>query len=173
VKKSQRYGWERKKMVKHECSNCKRGKLRIANILRARSEFQNVTTDDELKIEKGRKKGKLIPKYPNQQISEFLPPKDYYPDISAERDKLENVLPSIPPQLVTHPIIIEVDHIQKGSSSHKSKNSTIKDRRRDKHFLSKGIPTIRFNLKNIIGVNQWQASDIIDMIEKEIEHQLK
>ena len=149
-------------MVKHECVNCKRAKLRIANILRARTEFRNVTIDDELKD----KKGKLIPKFPNEKISEFLPAKDYFPDIYFERQTVPGFSGTV------YLGIIEVDHIQKGSPSHKSKDATIKDRRRDKHFISKGIPTIRFNLKNIIGVNQWQANDIVDMIDKEIKYQL-
>lgn len=148
-------------MVKNECSQCRKAKNRIANLLRSNPSYQNVITDDE----------SSKAKFEKQKISEFLPEKDYWPDVYGEhhsfydpRDKMESGYCTVTP------IIIEVDH-----ESHKSDMSTVKDRRRDKHFLSKKIPTIRFNLESIIGKKNslYPDSDLMWLIEKEIEYQLR
>ena len=67
----------------------------------------------------------------------------------------------------TQSVIIEVDH-----KSHYSDTATHKDNIRDKHFLKKGIPTIRFKLKDIIGKKPWSDKEILSLIDAEIEYQL-
>lgn len=152
-------------MVKHECANCKKAKARIVMILQHSGRgYRNVSTDDD-NVDK---KGRLIPKFPAQKISEFLPEKDYFPDVYFEKQQ-------VPGFSRTYYIgIIEVDHIeQKGPSAHKSKHATQSDRARDKFFLTeKGIPTIRFNLEHIVGMEQYLAEDILNLIDAEIKDQL-
>src|SRR5918992_640047 len=116
-------------MVKHECSKCKKAKQRIVSILEKNPSYQNISTDDDNKK----------PKFPAQKISEFLPEKDYWPDVYCE--KVNREFPESHIMLIFQPVIIEVDH-----KTHKSDYSTVKDNRRDKHFLSKKIPTVRFGL---------------------------
>ena len=140
-------------MVKHECSQCKKAKQRIVSILEKNPSYQNISTDDDNKK----------PKFPAQKISEFLPEKDYWPDVYCERWK--SMAPIREMKII--PVIIEVDH-----KTHKSDYSTVKDNRRDKHFLSKKIPTVRFGLNRIIGRKAWPDDVVELMIEKEIEWQL-
>lgn len=146
-------------MVKHECAQCKKAKVRIVSILQANPNYQNISTDDDSKK----------PKFPAQRISEFLPEKDYWPDVYCEqflkKIKADDLRIH---DFRSRPVIIEIDH-----ESHKSDMSTVKDRRRDKHFLSKKIPTVRFDLKNIIGKRAWPDGEIVNIIEVEIEYQLK
>ena len=66
------------------------------------------------------------------------------------------------------PVIIEVDH-----KTHYSDAATHKDIVRDLHFLKKGIPTIRFKLKDIIGNKPWSDKVILSLIDAEIEYQLR
>ena len=154
-------------MVKHECANCKRGKRRIANLLRNHPNFSKVIVDDDYKNLKDRKK-RIKPMFPNEQVSPFLPTKDYYPDVYAELSKLyvrkffvgwDNSK--------TQSVILEVDH-----KTHYSDAATHKDNIRDKHFLKKGIPTIRFKLKDIIGNKPLSDKEILSLIDGEIEYQL-
>ena len=148
-------------MVKNECSQCRKAKNRIANLLRSNPSYQNVITDDE----------SSKAKFEKQKISEFLPEKDYWPDVYCEKSSKVLMFDNVPLlQLEFFPVIIEVDH-----ESHKSKMATVKDKRRDKHFLSKKIPTIRFNLESIIGKKNslYPDSDLMWLIEKEIEYQLR
>jgi hypothetical protein len=155
-------------MVKHECDRCKRAKLRIADILwfqSPRPGYTKVTLDDDFKD----KKGKIKPMFPNQVVSDFLPAKDYYPDVYAEKiieiEKHKGL--GNDDIIKSQPVIIEIDH------THISKNSTVKDKRRDKHFLSKGIPTVRFPVGRVIGSRKWYDFIIMDLIEKEIKYQLR
>ena len=148
-------------MVKNECSQCRKAKNRIANLLRVNPNYQNVITDDE----------SSKPKFPAQKISEFLNERDYWPDVFCERITKyipTRADPNIVQVLEVVPVIVEVDH-----ETHKSKMATVKDRRRDKHFISKMIPTIRFNLEAIVGRNTYPDSDLMWLIEKEIEYQLR
>ena len=147
-----------KALVKNECSQCRKAKNRIASLLRSNPSYQNVITDDE----------SSKAKFERQRISEFLPEKDYWPDVYAERTYPWTDIGGM--TAYTQSMIIEVDH-----ESHKSDMSTVKDRRRDKHFLSKKIPTVRFNLEAIVGKknNVYPDSDLMWLIEKEIEYQLK
>jgi hypothetical protein len=144
-------------MVKHECDKCKRGKRRIATLLQESEQYQHVSVDDDSDK----------PRYPAQMISELLPEKDYWPDISCTRFFYYDG------QRYSKDVIIEVDHIQEGSSSHRSKRSVEKDIARDKHFLSIRIPTVRFTLDKVIGKKAYPDNDILDLIDKEIEYQLR
>jgi hypothetical protein len=145
-------------MVKHECDKCKRAKSRIVAILEKNPNYQNVSTDDDYRT----------PKFPAERISEFLPEKDYWPDIYCEKASKTLMFDDIQLlRLEFFPVIIEVDH-----ATHKSKIQTVKDNRRDKHFLAKRIPTIRFPLDRVIGKRHWDDNMILYCIEKEIEYQL-
>ena len=149
-------------MVKHECAQCKRGKRRIAKILYNHPNFGKVIVDDDYKNLKDRKK-RIKPMFPNQYISEFLSPKDFYPDIYA--NKWKELDPTDGSNTIE--LILEVDH-----KSHYSDTATHKDRVRDLHFLKKGIPTIRFKLNDIIGRKPWSDKEILSLIDAEIEYQL-
>ena len=139
-------------MVKNESDLHRRAKRRIASILQHSPLYDNVITDDDSNI----------PVFKKQVISEFLEAKDYWPDIFAMRYFYYDS------QRYSKDVIIEVD-----GSSHKSSTSTDKDNRRDKHFLSIKIPTVRFNIQNVIGKNSWTDDVILEMIQKEIDYQLK
>lgn len=148
------------KMVKNECSQCRKAKNRIASLLRSNPSYQNVITDDE----------SSKAKFEKQKISEWLPEKDYWPDVYCEKASEALMFDDIPlMQFKFFPVIIEVDH-----KTHKSKMATVKDNRRDKHFLTHlQIPTVRFNLEAIVGRNTYPDSDLMWLIEKEIEYQLQ
>ena len=106
--------------------------------------------------------------FPNEQVSPFLSPKDYYPDVYAELSKLYVRKFFVGwDDKKTQSVILEVDH-----KSHYSDTATHKDNIRDKHFLKKGIPTIRFKLKDIIGQKPWGDKEILSLIDAEIEYQL-
>ena len=154
-------------MVKHECVQCKRGKRRIAKILSNHPNFGKVIVDDDYKNFKDRKK-RIKPMFPNEIVSEFLSPKDFYPDVYAELSKLYVRKFFVGwDDSKTQSVILEVDH-----KSHYSDTSTQKDNNRDRHFLKKGIPTIRFKLKDIIGNKPLSDKVILSLIDAEIEYQL-
>lgn len=148
--------WCSQYLVKRECAQCKKAKARIVMILQHSGRgYQNVSTDDD-NVDK---RGKLIPKFPAQKISPWLI-KDYFPDVYFEKKTVPGFSKTV------YIGIIEVDH------DHNKKGHFIRDTRRDKHFLSKGIPTIRFDLKDILGINQYHHDEILDLIDKEIKYQL-
>lgn len=136
-------------MVKNECLRCKLAKSRVALLLKL-AIYRNVVTDDELVD----KRGRLKPMFKDQRISQFIT-KDYYPDVYGEKMLSFGGW--------VQPVIIEVDH------NHRSDRQTKKDKVRDKHFLTKDIPTVRFNLEHLIGRKKWSDFDIVDLIGKEIK----
>lgn len=95
-------------------------------------------------------------------ISEHLPEKDYWPDVSCTR------LFYYDGQRYSKDVIIEVDY-----DSHKSDMSRVKDNRCDRHYLSLGIHKVRFPLARVIGKRAWPDGAILDLIEKKMEYQLK
>ena len=138
-------------MVRNEGDLHRKAKRRIASILRSSSLYDNVMTDDD----------SSKAHYERQIISEYLEAKDYWPDVFANRFFYYDS------QRCSKDVIIEIN-----GDSHHSKIGTVKDERRDTHFRSIGIPTIRFPISRVIGKKAWSDEVILNMIQEEIDYQL-